>query len=92
MAGRVGAEVYVRRQRAIGSRQDSRELLRDAAQPVRSICGREDGMSTVGEPVEIAELAPHGRFSLIEECGHMTILERPHATTALLRDWLLYDW
>jgi pimeloyl-ACP methyl ester carboxylesterase len=91
MVGRLGVDVYVRRQRAIGSRQDARELLRNARQPVRSICGREDGMSTVGEHVEIAELAPRGRFSLIEECGHMTILERPHAATALLRDWLLYD-
>jgi pimeloyl-ACP methyl ester carboxylesterase len=91
MAARVGAEVYVRRQRAIGSRRDSRDLLRDAGQPVRTICGRQDEMSTVNDHVEIAELAPHGRFSLIEECGHMTILERPHAATALLRDWLLYD-
>ncbi len=92
MVGRVGVDVYLRRQRAIGSRRDSRELLRDARQPVRSICGREDGMSTVGEHLEIAEIAPRGRFSLIEECGHMTILERPHAATALLRDWLLYDY
>jgi pimeloyl-ACP methyl ester carboxylesterase len=91
MVGRVGTDVYVRRQRAIGSRRDSRELLRDARQPVRCICGRQDGMSTVDEHIEIAELAPHGRFSLTEECGHMTILERPHAATALLRDWLLYD-
>ena len=91
MVGHVGVDVYVRRQRAIGSRRDSRELLRDARQPVRSICGRQDGMSTVGEHLEIAELAPRGRFTIIEECGHMTILERPHAATALLRDWLLYD-
>jgi pimeloyl-ACP methyl ester carboxylesterase len=91
MVARVGADVYVRRQRAIGSRRDARELLRDAPQPVRAICGRQDGMSSVGEHLEIAELAPRGRFSLIEECGHMTILERPHAATALLRDWLLYD-
>jgi Predicted hydrolases or acyltransferases (alpha/beta hydrolase superfamily) len=90
MAGRVGVEAYVRRQRAIGSRQDSRDLLRNTTVPVRAICGREDGMSTIAEHVEIAELAPKGRFSLIEECGHMTIIERPQAATALLRDWLIY--
>ena len=91
MVGRVGVDVYVRRQQAIASRKDSRELLKSASQPVRSICGREDGMSTVGEHIEIAGLAPHGRFSIIEQCGHMTILERPQVATALLRDWLLYD-
>ncbi len=91
MAARVGAETYARRQRAIGQRRDSRELLRAASQPVRAICGRQDAMSSIADHAEIAELAPHGRFSLIEECGHMTILEQPVAATALLRDWLLDD-
>ncbi len=91
MTVRIGMETYVRRQRVIGERQDSRDLLRAAKQPVRAICGREDGMSTIEEHIEIAELAPRGRFSIIEQCGHMTILERPQAATALLRDWLLYD-
>ena len=91
MVGRVGVKAFIRRQRAIGMRQDSRDLLRAAKQPVRVICGREDGMSTIAEHVEIAELAPRGRFAIIEQCGHMTILERPRAATALLRDWLLYD-
>lgn len=91
MVGRVGVEAFVRRHRAIGTRQDSRDLLKAATQPVRSICGRQDGMSTIDEHVEIAELAQRGRFSVIEECGHMTILERPQAATALLRGWLLYD-
>lgn len=48
-------------------------------------------MSSTAEHAEIAELAPNGRFSLNEECGHMTILEQPVAATALLRDWLIYD-
>lgn len=91
MVARVGVEAFVRRQRVIGTRPDSRDLLRAARQPVRAICGREDGMSTIAEHVEIAELAPRGLFSLIEQCGHMTILERPQAATALLRDWLLHD-
>jgi|PersoiStandDraft_1058852.scaffolds.fasta_scaffold02219_6 pimeloyl-ACP methyl ester carboxylesterase len=91
MVSRVGVEAFVRRHRAIGMRQDSRDLLRAAEQPVRAICGRQDGMSTIAEHVEIAELASHGRFSIIEQCGHMTIIERPQAATALLRDWLLYD-
>ena len=66
-------------------------MLKAAAQPVRSICGRQDGMSTIEEHIEIAELAPHGHFSIIEDCGHMTILERPQAATTLLLDWLLYN-
>jgi len=48
-------------------------------------------MSSIVEHADIAELAPNGRFSLNEECGHMTILEQPVAAPALLRDWLIYD-
>lgn len=90
MVGRIGSEVFVRRLRAIAGRQDSRELLRKTTQPVRALCGREDAMTSIADHIEIAELAPNGRFSLIEECGHMTIIERPQAATALLRDWLVY--
>jgi len=91
MAGRIGADAFLRRHHAIGTRQDSRDILRGTLQPVRSICGRQDGMSSIEEHEEIASLAPYGRCSIIEDCGHMTIVERPQATTALLRDWLLYD-
>lgn len=90
MADRVGPEVFALRHRMMMTRRDGREILPGAKVPVRAICGRQDGMSSVEEHEEIAALAPNGRFSLIEDCGHMTILERPQAATALLRDWLLY--
>ena len=91
MAGRVGSEAFVRRHRAMQSRKDSRDLVASCHIPVRVICGRQDAMCSLEEHEEIADLARYGRLSLIEECGHMTILERPHAATALLRDWLIYD-
>ena len=91
MAGRVGSEAFVRRHRAMQSRQDSRDLISSCNIPVRAICGRQDAMCSVEEHEEMANLAKYGRLSVIEECGHMTILERPHAATALLRDWLIYD-
>jgi pimeloyl-ACP methyl ester carboxylesterase len=31
---------------------------------------------------------PNAKLVLIEECGHMAPLERPHATTAVMRYWL----
>ncbi|MCC7484701.1 MAG: alpha/beta fold hydrolase [Burkholderiales bacterium] len=88
MAQRVGGATYVLRQRALMTRLDGRDLLRAADIPVRAIMGRQDAMSTHEAHAEIARLAPRGRFSVIEECGHMCVIERPHAATALLRDWL----
>ena len=91
MAARVGSEAFVRRHRAMQSRQDSRDLISSCNIPVRAICGRQDAMCSVVEHEEMANLAKFGRLSVIEECGHMTILERPHAATALLRGWLIHD-
>lgn len=90
MAARVGADAFARRHRAMMTRKDARDLLASADIPLRAICGRQDAMSSVEDHSEMAELAPGGRLSIIEECGHMTILERPHAASALLRDWLAY--
>jgi pimeloyl-ACP methyl ester carboxylesterase len=91
MTERIGSGVFERRQRAQMTRSDSRELLAGTPINVRVICGRQDAMSSLPEHTEIAQLAPRGRLSIIEECGHMAPVERPHAVSALMRDWLVYD-
>lgn len=91
MAMRVGSDTFCLRHKAMMTRCDSTELLLQTKIPVRAICGRQDAMSSVQDHQEIADNASHGKLSIIEECGHMTILERPHAATALLRDWMRYD-
>ncbi len=91
MGNRVGPKLFARRHRAMLMRSDGRELLAGCGIPVRAICGRSDALTSVEEHEEIADLAPRGRLSIIEDCGHMPPLERPQAVTALLRDWLLYD-
>lgn len=91
MAARVGSDSFVLRHKAMMNRQDGFDLLAQTKIPVRAICGRQDAMTSVQDHQDIANTAPNGRLSIIEECGHMTILERPQAATALLRDWLLYD-
>ncbi len=91
MGHRVGPELFARRHRAMLTRTDARDLLAATDIPVRAIVGRSDALTSVEEHQEIADLAPRGRLSIVEDCGHMPPLERPQAATALLRDWLLYD-
>lgn len=91
MADRVGSDCFVRRHKTIMSRQSCVESLQSCKVPVRVICGRQDAMTSVEEHKELAALVPDARLSIIEECGHMTPIETPHATSALLRDWLLYN-
>lgn len=91
MGRRVGPDLFADRHRAMQTREDSRELLQGTDIPVRAIVGRSDALTSVKEHQEIADLAPRGRLSIVEDCGHMPPLERPQAAAALLRDWLLYD-
>lgn len=91
MMGRVGPGVFAARNRAMMTRSDSRDLLSEIEVPVRVIYGRQDAMSSLDVHMEMAQLAPQGRLSIIEESGHMSIIERPHAVSALMRDWLLYE-
>ena len=91
MARRVGSESFVLRHKAMMGRKDGREILAHTDIPVRAICGRQDAMNSVQEHMEISDMVSRGRLSIIEECGHMTILECPQAATALMRDWFLYD-
>ena len=91
MGHRVGAATFARRHRAMLTRSAPQDVLSAFAGPVRVIMGRSDQLTSYEEHRELADWPPHGRLSLIEDCGHMPPLERPQAATALLRDWLLYD-
>jgi pimeloyl-ACP methyl ester carboxylesterase len=90
-AERVGVDGYIRQQTAIMNRIDSRESLRAVRCPTLVICGRQDAFAGPDVHQEMSDAVPGGRLAIIEECGHLSPMERPHAVTALLRDWLLYD-
>ncbi len=90
MAERVGAEAFRRQQTAIMNRPDSRPTLAGLDCPTLVLCGRQDALTPLDRSEEMAALVPRARLAVIEECGHLSALERPQAVTALLRDWLLY--
>jgi pimeloyl-ACP methyl ester carboxylesterase len=88
MAERVGIEAYVRQQRAIMSRPDSRADLRRVRAPSIVVCGRQDALTTLAQHKEMAALIPGAELVVIEECGHISSLERPEEVTVALRGWL----
>lgn len=89
MAARVGRDAFLAQQRAIMARADSRPLLAGIRVPTLVLCGREDILTPLERHAEIADAVPEARLSIIEECGHLSTMERPQAVTAMLRDWLL---
>ena len=89
MAENVGKDAFLRQQKAIMARPDSRPDLASIAAPTLVLCGRQDAATPLALSEEIAAGISGARLCIIEECGHLSTMERPHAVTALMRDWLL---
>jgi len=87
MAERVGPEAFLRQQRAILGRVDSRASLAAIAAPTLVIVGREDALTPLSAAEEIAGGIPGARLAVIEDCGHLSTMERPQAVTVLMRLW-----
>jgi pimeloyl-ACP methyl ester carboxylesterase len=88
MAERVGQEAFVRQQLAIMARKDGRSDLEAIRIPTLILAGRQDLLCPPKVQEEMAARLTNGRLVFIEDCGHLPPLERPHATTAVLRYWL----
>lgn len=90
MAESVGREAFTSQQTAIMNRPDSRPDLPTIKCPTLVLCGREDALTPLALHQEMALAIPGAILSIIEDCGHLSALERPQAVTALLRHWLTY--
>ncbi|MGP1678497.1 MAG: alpha/beta fold hydrolase [Burkholderiales bacterium] len=88
MAENVGKEAFVRQQQAIMSRADSLGLLATITCPTLVLCGRQDALTPLARHEEIAAGIKGARLEVIEDCGHLSTLERPDAVNAALRRWL----
>jgi pimeloyl-ACP methyl ester carboxylesterase len=88
MAHRVGQAAFKRQQTAIMNRTDGRAELSAIRVPTLVICGRQDALSPVDLHREMADGIVGARLVVVEDCGHLSPLERPYAVTALMRYWL----
>lgn len=88
MAENVGEEAFLRQLSAQAGRPDSRESLRDIRCPTLVALGRQDQLCPMEVHEEIAEAIPDAGFKVIEDCGHLSTLERAETATELLRRWL----
>lgn len=88
MCRRVGAATYLRQERALLQRVDSRPSLGAIACPTLVLCGREDAATPLGLSEEIVAAIPGAALEIVEECGHLSTMERPEAVNAALLRWL----
>lgn len=92
MVGRMSGPIYAAQTRALLGRPDATEVLMHIDCPTLILCGREDGWSPPERHRRMAELAPRSILRLVDDCGHMSMMEQPDAVLAALREWLSLDY
>jgi pimeloyl-ACP methyl ester carboxylesterase len=86
MQRRLGPDVRARQSALI--RKDGYADLERITCPSLVIACRQDRLRSFGETERMARHLPHSRFEIIEDCGHMAPIEKPHALAALLAGWI----
>ncbi len=84
----VGPEAYVRQQKAIMNRVDSRPLLDSIRVPTLVLVGEQDAATPPALSDEMAAAIPGARLAKIAACGHLSTMERPQAVTQELVAWM----
>lgn len=88
MAGSLGAETYLRQSRAMQRRPDQQGVLRRLKAPTLVLCGIHDKIAPPRRHEFMAELIRDARLEVIDEAGHMPMIEAPDAVTQALARWL----
>jgi len=84
----VGPEAYVRQQKALMGRPDSRPLLASIRCPTLVLVGAQDTLTPPALSEEIAAGILGARFVRVPDCGHLSTIERPDAVTKALIEWM----
>ena len=88
MAGRVGADAFVRQERAIIGRADSRPDLARITCPTIVLAGADDQLIPREVHAEQAAGIRGAELVIVDDCGHLSSIERPAQVDAALRRWL----
>ncbi len=88
MALGLGEGVFMRQSRALQRRPDQQKTLRRAAVPALIIAGAHDTLVPLRRQEFAAGLMPWGKLHIIENAGHIPMLEQPEAVTAALAGFL----
>ena len=88
MAERIGKDAFLRQQKAIMGRPDSRPTLVTIRCPTLVLCGRQDALTPLEYHTEMAAGIATARLAVIEDSGHLPTLECPSDVNEQLRRWL----
>lgn len=72
----------------MAARDDSTALLSQIKVPALILAGDQDQIIPIAKAEATAVAIPRSTFTIVEQAGHMPMLERPEATTTALRKFL----
>ena len=88
MVDDTGAQAFIRQQRAIMARPDSRPMLATIGCPTLVLVGDGDQAVPPAISQEIAAGIAGARLVIVPDCGHLSTLERPQAVNHALAEWM----
>ncbi len=88
----IGPEGFIRQQKAIIGRIDSRPSLRDIRVPTLVLAGDHDGLTPADRSLEMSKAIPGACLDVIPGCGHASTVERPDRVNRSLLEWLDLDY
>ncbi|WP_395826441.1 alpha/beta fold hydrolase [Collimonas sp.] len=86
MALRNGKEVFIRQLSAL--RSDGYAELQKIDCPTLIVASRNDQLSSIAEAQQMQAQIAAAQMVVIEDCGHMTPLEKPQELLRIISDWL----
>ena len=88
MANNVGEAAFLRQQKAIMQRPDSRDSLSQIACPTLLLCGEHDLLTPLDRHEEMKQRIAGAQMVVVRGAGHLTTLEKPEETSRALAVWL----
>lgn len=88
MALGIGKDAFIRQEKAIIGRIDSRAHLPRIKCPTLVLAARDDALMPVELLEELARGIPKATLAVVEGSGHMASLEQPAKVTELLQAWM----
>ena len=91
MIERKTAAIFAAQIRALLDRPSAESLLPQIRVPTLILCGREDAWSPLARHHDMAAAIGGARLATIDDCGHMSTMERPAEVLTALETWLDAD-
>lgn len=88
MFARKSVKVFSAQIRALLARPQAYPLLSGIRCPTLVLCGTEDLNSPPAVNREMAAAIPNSQLVIIEQCGHMSMMEKPSDVNTALERWL----